>query len=125
MKEMKECPFCNEEIKSMATVCRYCHEDLNSTAKDNQGRFVKVRVKNGEKIYLGDIFVPENYRVSDIINNDKRFIVLSNAIDVRQTRDIYIGFLAINKTRAEWIELSTPQESMSTDSSIKPIEQAA
>jgi hypothetical protein len=82
-------------------------------------------VKNGERIYLGDIFVPENYRVSDIINNDKRFIVLSNAIDVRQTRDIYIGFLAINKRRAEWIELSTPQESMSINSSVKPIEQAA
>lgn len=125
MEGMKECPFCNEKIKSMAIVCRYCHEDLNGTSKDSKGRFVRVRVKNGEKIYLGDIFVPEKLRVSDMINNDRRFIVLSNAVDVRQARDIYIGFLAINKTRTEWIELSTPQEGLSFDGSARLIEQVA
>jgi hypothetical protein len=115
MKEIKECPFCGEEIKTMAIVCRYCHTDLNSNSvlKDNKGKFIQVRVKTGEKTYLGDIFVPENFRISDVINNNKRFIVLTNVLDVQQARDIEVGYLAINKERTEWIELTSKQAELS------------
>jgi hypothetical protein len=124
MKETKECPFCNEEIKAMAVVCRYCYADLNSTSKDNKGQFIKVRVKTAGKVYLGDIFVPEGFRISDVINNSRRFIVLTNALDIQQARDIQVGYLAINKERTEWIELSQ-QESSSDDRFSKIINLAA
>jgi len=110
MKETKQCPFCNEEIKAIAVVCRYCYADLNSVSKDNKGQFIKVRVKTAGKIYLGDIFVPENFRISDVINNSRRFIVLTNVLEVQEARDIQIGYLAINKERTEWIELNRQEE---------------
>jgi len=106
MEETKECPLCGETIKSVALICRYCHSDLQSGSKDKRGKFIKVRLKAGEKRYVGDIFVPEYYaRVSDVINDSRHFIVLSNAVEEAQTRDIAIGFLAINKNLTEWIEL--------------------
>jgi hypothetical protein len=110
MKETKECPFCNEEIKTMAVVCRYCYADLNSVSKDNKGEFIKVRVKTAGKVYLGEIYVPENFRISDVINNSRRFIVLTNVLEVQEARDIQIGYLAINKERTEWIELNRQEE---------------
>jgi len=119
MKETKECPFCNEEIKTMAIVCRYCYADLTSVSKDNKGKFIQVRVKTGGKIYLGDIFVPENFRISDVINNNRRFIVLTNVFEVQQARDIKVGYLAINKERTEWIELTSNQKEPSDDSFVK------
>jgi hypothetical protein len=124
MKETKECPFCGEEIRTMAIVCR-CYADLNSASNDNKGRFIKVRVKTGGKTYLGDIFVSENLRVSDIINNSKRFIVLTNVFEVRQTRDVHVGYLAINKKMTEWIELTSKQEEPSDDRFVKLTDLAA
>ncbi len=109
MKETKECPFCGEEIKTVAMVCRCCYADLSSVSKDNKGQLIRVRAKTGGKTYLGDIFVPENLRISDVINDKRRFLVLTNACEVQQVRDIQVGYLAINKERTEWIELTDKQ----------------
>jgi len=109
MKETKECPFCCEEIKATAIICRHCYADLSSVSKDIKGELIRVRVKTGGKTYLGDIFVSEKLRISDVINDKRRFIVLTNACEVQQTRDIQIGYLAINKERTEWVELTDTQ----------------
>jgi len=115
MNEIKECPFCGEDIKAMAIICPYCRTALKSTEKSNVGQFVKIRLKAGEKIYFGDIFIPENLRVSDIINDGRHFIVFSNAVEERKTKDVPVGFLAINKNMTEWIELKTTDEGQSPD----------
>lgn len=125
MKETKECPFCNEEIKAMAVVCRYCYTDLNSVSKDNKGQLIRVRVKTGGKTYLGDIFVSETRRISDVINDKRRFIVLTNTCEVQQARDIPVGYLAINKERTEWIELTEKQGESSDDRFSKETNLAA
>ena len=115
MEDKKECPFCGEEIKTMAIICHFCHGDLNVTSKNNKGKFVRIRLKAGDKTYFGDVFLPEHFRVSDLINDDRHFIVLANAVEEKQTRDVPIGFLALNKNMAEWIELKTVEEEPSPD----------
>jgi hypothetical protein len=115
MSDTKECPFCAEEIKATAIICRYCHTALKGSEKTNMGKFVKIRLKAGEKTYFGDVFIPEHLRVSDIINDSRHFIVFSNAVEERKTKDVTVGFLAINKNMTEWIELKTTDEDQSPD----------
>jgi hypothetical protein len=109
MEDIRQCPFCGEEIKTIAIICRHCHSDLKDALKGKKGKLVTVRLKSGEKIYFGDIFLPEYVlRVSDIINDERHFIILSNAFEETRVRDVPIGFLAINKNLTEWIELKNP-----------------
>jgi len=119
MEDTKQCQFCGEEIKSIARICRYCHSDFKVDSKDKKGKLVTVRLKSGEKIYFGDIFLPEYImRVSDVINDERHFIILSNAFEETRVRDVPIGFLAINKNLTEWIELKNPaSEERSTEES--------
>jgi hypothetical protein len=122
MEDIKQCPFCGEDIKAIAKICRWCHSDLKVDAKDKKGELVTVRLKSGEKIYFGDIFLPEYVlRASDVINDERHFIILSNAFEETRVRDVPIGFLAINKNLTEWIELKNPaSEDQSTgDSATK------
>ncbi|HEX2964849.1 MAG TPA: hypothetical protein VHO84_03655, partial [Syntrophorhabdaceae bacterium] len=106
MQDTKQCPFCGEQIKAVATICRYCRSQLKDLAKDRTGKWVRIRLKAGEKIYFGDIFLPNDlHRASDIINDERHFIILSNAFEETRIRDIPIGFLAISKNLTEWIEL--------------------
>ncbi len=122
MEGTKQCPHCGEEIKAIARICRYCHSELKVDVKDRKGQYVKVRLKSGEKIYFGDIYLPEYvYRVSDIINDNRHFIILSNAFEETRVRDITIGFLAINKNLTEWVELKNPvsEEQPAEDSKTK------
>jgi hypothetical protein len=102
---MKECPQCAEPVRSTAQICRYCHGSL-SLSRD--GQTVKVRVKGREKVYWGDLFVPAGRRTSDTINDDRQFIILTNAMEETKTVDLRVGFLAVHKSSIEWVRLIEP-----------------
>jgi hypothetical protein len=121
MHDVKDCPYCGERIKTVAVICRYCRSDLRGATKGDKGELVKIRLKAGEKVYIGDIFLPQPARVSDMINDDRRFVVLSNAVEERSTRDVPIGFIAINKNMTEWIELKTAPDVAATEHPAKLI----
>ncbi|HEX2964459.1 MAG TPA: hypothetical protein VHO84_01665 [Syntrophorhabdaceae bacterium] len=125
MNETKECPFCTRQIKVMATVCRYCYSDLQDSTTRSKGNFSRIRVKTGGKTYVGDIFVPDDHRVSDVINSSRRFVVLTNAFEVQAARDILIGQLAINKERTERIEVTDQKRTLIDDRFTKMREHPA
>jgi hypothetical protein len=110
VEENKQCPFCGEDIKAIARICRFCLTDIGSTNRDQQGSFVAVRVKIKEQTYTGDIFVPSYMsRLSDVINDRRHFITLTNAFEDTGMREVPIGFLAINKSQVERIELKAQE----------------
>jgi len=79
---------------------------LASSSEGEKGRFVRVKLKTREKVYYGDIFIPTQFdRVSDVINDQRYFISLSNTKEETQTSEIHIGFLAINKSVVEWVRM--------------------
>jgi hypothetical protein len=111
MQVMKDCPYCAETIRGDARICKNCHSSL---AGPPEGKFVKVRLKGRDKIYRGNLFVPLHLnRVSDAINDDRQFIVLSDAKEEAKLADIHVGFVALNKNSVEWVRLA--EETAETD----------
>ncbi|MDR4509684.1 MAG: hypothetical protein MRJ65_15880 [Candidatus Brocadiaceae bacterium] len=110
--QYKQCPMCAEDIKKNAFICRYCNSSVqNTTIKDENGRFMNVKLKSIDKIYKGSLYVPGHMnRVSDVVNDNRKFISLGNAVEESKTRDIPIGFLAISKTAVEWICIEQESE---------------
>lgn len=103
---MKQCPFCTEQIKAQAIICKHCHTNLTGMSKEKKGRFVRVQLKTREKIYYGDIFIPAHLnRVSDVINDARHFLSLSNTKEETKASEIHIGYLAINKNVVEWVRM--------------------
>ena len=103
MQVMKDCPYCAETIRGDARICKHCHSNL---AGAPEGKFVKVRLKGRDKTYRGSLFVPIHLnRVSDAINDERQFIVLTEAKEEAKLADIHVGFIAINKNSVEWVRL--------------------
>ena len=51
-------------------------------------------------------FVPLHLnRVSDAINDERQFIVLTDAKEEAKLTDIHVGFIALNKNSVEWVRL--------------------
>lgn len=106
MENRKQCPYCAEIVESKAVICKHCQSILGGGAVEKSGDLVRVRVKSYEKVYSGDIFVPHHLdRVSDVINDGRHFIILTNAKEESKTSEVPIGFLAINKAIVEWVRL--------------------
>lgn len=106
-KKMKACPRCFEEVHADAEICWHCRSRI-ANAKD--GQHVRVRIKAGDKIYRGDLFVGKTERISDTINDTRRFIILSSAKEEGKLSDISIGFLALNKDSIESVRLCETED---------------
>ena len=116
MEDMKQCPNCAESIKTQASICRYCQSNLAFIAKEQKGRFIKVCLKARGKTYYGDIFVPAHIsRLSNVINDARQFIALTNTREETETTEIQIGFLAINKNSVEWVRLMEKESATQQD----------
>jgi hypothetical protein len=123
MEKTIQCPFCGEDVRAIARVCRHCHSDLHTSTRDGNGTFLTVRLRVRDKTYIGDIFVP-NYlsRVSDVLNDKRHFIILTDAAEETGVRDLPIGFLAINKTHVERIELKDGDDKVFSEITSRIIE---
>ena len=44
--------------------------------------------------------------MSDAINDERQFIILSDAKEEAKLSDIHVGFLALNKNSVEWVRLA-------------------
>ena len=104
MEHLKQCPYCAELVNAKALICRYCQSMLGGGAVEKKGEPVKVRIKTRDKIYIGDIFLPQHLeRVSDVINDTRHFIVLTDAREETKASEAPIGILALNKAIIEWV----------------------
>lgn len=115
--EYKECPACAEDIKFRAKICRYCGTAIPEGDKTKGGKFISIRLKAGDKIYTGDIYVTFlKCRVSDIVNDGRKFLSIVNTVEETRNNDKNIGYVAFNKSVVEWIcEVKKP-----TEDEVKP-----
>ena len=107
--ENKQCPMCAEDIRVTASICHYCGTALYNESKVKEGYNVKVRIKTGEKIYTGDIYIYGFMkRVSEIVNDKRPFISLANTFEEVKSREVEIGYIAINKMHVDWVREVRP-----------------
>ncbi len=116
-EEYIQCPACAEDIKAQAVICRYCRSNISKNTKD--GKFVRIRIKAFENIYHGDIYITDSKgRVSDIVNDDRKFISLINTTRETEIDEFDIGYLAINKSVVEWICIESEKSGESEEKVI-------
>ena len=102
--ENKECPACAENIKFRAKICRYCGSAVPDGDESKSGKFISIRLKAGNKIYTGNIYVTFlKCRVSDIVNDNRMFLSIINTTEESKLNDVNIGHVNFNKSKVEWI----------------------
>ncbi len=103
-EEYKECPECAEDIKVKAFSCRHCGATVAKRCKNESGNFIRVMLKAEDKIYHGDIYLTDlKCRISDIMNDDRKFISIVNTTHEIGDSNIKIGFFVLNKSIINWI----------------------
>lgn len=103
----KTCPKCCEEVNAQAEICRYCFSRIGDV---QDGQQVRVRIQAGENIYRGNLYVAKTERLSDAINDSRRFIILSKVKQEGKLRDVAMDFLALNKDAIESVCLAETDE---------------
>lgn len=106
-KTTKACPKCFEQVHVEAEICRYCHSRITDV---REGQRIRVRIETGDKVYRGDLFLGKTERISDVVNDTRRFVVLSNAKEEGKLSDISVGFLALNKDSIESVRLCESED---------------
>ena len=106
-----QCRLCAEDIKTEALICKHCGSYTHNLSNE-EGKFVRVRLKASDKVYNGDIYVPSHSeRVSDMLNDRRSFVLMANTTEESMNRELSIGFVAINKVSIEWVRDRNATES--------------
>lgn len=91
--------MCAEGIKVKAFSCRYCGATVAKGKKIEDVNSIRVRLKAEDKTYHGDIYLTDlKCRVSNIMNDDRKFISIVNATQEVGDNNLKMGFLLLNKS---------------------------
>ena len=98
-EEYKKCHVCAEEIKAEAFKCRYCGATVANEKIIEKGHFTRVVIETEDATYKGDIHLTDlTFRVSDIMNDDRKFVSIVNATREVGDKTLKIGFFILNKS---------------------------
>ncbi len=110
MVETKECPFCHQQNKAAATVCRYCYSTLNRmSSRGDTDRCKKIRARSTRTTYLGDGFVP----ASCSLRTYSKF---------KQASEVKEDYLAIKKEGTESILVTSKQKACTDERFVKLVQ---
>lgn len=107
MVETKECPFCHQQNKAVAAVCRYCYSTLNRmSSRGDTDRSKKICARSTRTTYLGDGFVPASCSL-------RTYSKFKRASEVKE------DYLAIKKERTGSILVTSQQKACTDERSVK------
>ncbi len=85
---MKKCPYCAEEIKAQALICKHCKSTLeeDSTAPTHPLPSFLVRIKN---LVFGQTSITDlkDRTISDYILNRRREKTLTSSYDIQNMQE--------------------------------------
>jgi len=85
-------------------ICRYCRTPVSQNKDAKDGKFVRIKLNAFKNIYSGDIYITKSHgRVSNVVNDDRKFMSIVNTSRETELDEIEIGYKAINKSVIEWV----------------------